>query len=254
MPSPQVLEARLESIAQTLRSSNNVYALLGLGSAGVDRTRMDKYSDLDFFVIAKEGFKQEFIDDLGWLKASGELGFSVKNTVDGHKFLYLDGVFCEFAVFEPHELRQIPFSKGRVVWAEEGFNCDLLMPTNTAGSYSRSSDIEWIIGESLTNLYVGLGRYCRGEKLSAFKFVQVFSADRLLDLLHIKYESKSTEVDQYMPDRRAEARLPMTEPLFEMFCQGYGKTPESALTQLQWLEENFSINEYIAREIRRLAG
>ncbi|WLD57821.1 hypothetical protein NFC81_14065 [Salinispirillum sp. LH 10-3-1] len=128
------------------------------------------------------------------------------------------------------------------------------MPTNAAGSYSRSSDIEWIIGESLTNLYVGLGRYCRGEKLSAFKFVQVFSADRLLDLLHIKHEIHSAEVDRYMPDRRAEVRLSLVEPLFEMFCQGYSKTPASALAQLQWLEENFSINDIMAKEIRRLAG
>lgn len=30
-----------------------------------------------------------------------------------------DGVFCEFAVFEPHELAPIPFAPGRWVWRRD---------------------------------------------------------------------------------------------------------------------------------------
>lgn len=254
MPSLQLLEGRLNSIAESLKNSQKAYALLGLGSVGLESERMDEYSDLDFFVIVKEGLKQEFIDDLSWLKESGEQGYALRNTVDGYKFLYADGVFCEFAVFELHELVGIPFSEGRVIWAEDGFDCALLKPSTRAGVYERSKDIEWIIGESLTNLYVGLGRFRRGEKLSAFKFVQVFSADRILDLLYIKHEPSAYQVDQYMPDRRVEYRLEMVESLFASFCQGYDKTPESALAQLQWLEENFLINSMIAGEIRELAS
>jgi len=127
------------------------------------------------------------------------------------------------------------------------------MPKNNQGIYQRSDNTEWIMGEALTNLFVGLGRFRRGEKLSAMKFVQSFSLDRLIDLIHILNEPKHNMADKYMPDRRLESRFPMSEPLLTSFCQGYTKTPESALAQLNWLEANFTVNECIAGEIRRLA-
>ena len=45
MPSVQQLETRLQAIASSLKNSGNAYALLGLGSAGIERSRMDQYSD-----------------------------------------------------------------------------------------------------------------------------------------------------------------------------------------------------------------
>jgi hypothetical protein len=254
MPTIIELEHRLTAIGQSLANSGRAYALLGLGSAGIERERMDDYSDLDFFVIAKEGYKTEFINDLSWLTSIQPKGYSVQNTVDGHKFLYADGIFCEFAVFEPHELPHIPFSPGQVVWSEPGFDLQCLTPTNNAGIYERNDNIEWIIGESLTNLYVGLGRYCRGEKLSAMKFVQSFSLDRLIDLIHLQQPNNDKWVDQYMPDRRLEARFNTIEDTLARCCQGYQHTPESALAQLDWLEKHYEINTAIAREIRNLAA
>jgi hypothetical protein len=62
--------------------------LLALGSAGLERQRLDRYSDLDFFVIVAQGYKVHYIESLDWL-------------ADGHKALMTDGIFCEFAVFEP---------------------------------------------------------------------------------------------------------------------------------------------------------
>jgi hypothetical protein len=253
MPSPIELETRLHAIGQSLKNSGKAYALLGLGSVGLERSRMDAYSDLDFFAIVKEGSKNEFIQNLFWLTDIHPMGYSFQNTVDGHKFLYQDGIFCEFAVFEPHELKNIPFAQGQVIWNEEGFDTDCLVPTNDGGKYQRSDDTQWILGEALTNLYVGLGRYQRGEKLSAMKFVQNFSLDRIVDLMHSKLTSQPGYVDQYMPDRRIESRLEGAESLLSRFCQGYDKTIESALAQLQWLEENFEVNPHIAQTIRSLA-
>ena len=253
MPSPKNLELRLQKIAQVLATSGRAYALLGLGSAGLERSRMDEYSDLDFFAIVKEGQKHSFINDLSWLTDIHPAGYSFQNTVDGHKFLYEDGIFCEFAVFEPHELTHIPFAEGQIIWAETDFDVGSLKPSNNSGAYNRSDDIEWLLGESLTNLYVGLGRYRRGEKLSAMKFVQSFSLDRVLDLWHILKTEEPGWVDQYMPDRRIEQRFEHIEDLLSGFCQGYDKTPESALAQLQWLQESIQVNDYIASEIVRLA-
>ena len=253
MPATSNLEQRLIDIGRSLASTGQAYALLGLGSAGLEAARMDEYSDLDFFAIVKEGQKRNFIDHLDWLSTISPLGYAFRNTADGYKALYEDGIFCEFAVFEPHELADIPFSAGRVVWSQPEFNTDCLNPSNNAGRYQRSDNIEWIIGEAVTNLYVGLCRFHRGERLSAMKFVQSFSVDRILDLLHIQQPASDFE-DQYMPDRRLEFRFPMSEPLMATFCQGYQHTPDSAVAQLTWLQKNFEVNSCIAREIRRLAA
>ncbi|MBU2863628.1 hypothetical protein KO489_07235 [Reinekea forsetii] len=252
MPTPNELIERLTQIGQSLKNTNAAYALLGLGSVGREQDRLDQYSDLDFFVIAKEQKKQSFLKSLSWLTQISPAGYYFQNTVDGFKFLYKDGIFCEFAIFEADELPSIPFSQGKVIWSESGFDTSLLHPTSTQGVYQRSDDIEWILGEALTNLYVGLGRYQRGEKLSAFKFVQSFALDRLIDLCHIQWTPKQNSQDIFMPDRRLENRFEAAEALIDQCAQGYSKTIESALAQLQWLEEHFEVNGAIAGEIRRL--
>ncbi|CAH7070451.1 hypothetical protein VCHA54P496_10334 [Vibrio chagasii] len=113
---PTMLLQRLDSIGQCLRASNKALALLGLGSVGIETERLDQYSDVDFFAIAQAGQKQHFLNNLNWLSDVHPIDYSVRNTVDGYKVLYADGIFCEFAVFEPHELAHIPFAEGRIVW------------------------------------------------------------------------------------------------------------------------------------------
>ncbi len=253
MPTVATLQQRMTDIGESLRRTGNAYALLGLGSAGRERERMDEHSDLDFFAIVKEGHKQAFIEDLSWLSNISPAGYAFRNTVDGYKFLYEDGVFCEFAVFEPQELATIPFSEGQVIWAEDGFDTQMLKPTDTRGAYHRSDDVQWIIGEALTNLYVGLCRFQRGEILSAMKFVQSFALDRIIDLLHIQQPNSAGLVDRYMPDRRVENRLTGSQELLAQFCPGYQKTPEAVLAQLRWLAQHYEINTTIAAEIRRRA-
>ena len=253
MPDIHHLQNRLNEIALQLARSGHAHALLGLGSAGNEQDRLDRYSDLDFFAIVHRGFKTLFIEDLTWLTDIAEPGYYFRNTQDGYKFLYADGVFCEFAVFEPQELATIPFTGGRLIWAEDGFDTDLIHPISTQGHYRRSEDTDWIIGEALTNLYVGLGRYCRGEKLSAMKFVQNYALDRLIDLRHLQTGPRAGQVDPFMPDRRLEQHFPDIESQLASFCQGYLNTPESALAQLDWLEQHYDINRVIAADIRRLA-
>jgi hypothetical protein len=190
---------------------------------------------------------------LQWLTNIHPAAYSFQNTKDGFKFLYRDGIFCEFAIFESPELPTIPFSKGKVIWSAPNFDTAQLNPTSKLGIYQRSEDIEWILGEALTNLYVGLGRYQRGEKLSAFKFVQSFALDRLIDLCHIKWTPQQSNADIFMPDRRIENRFEEIEILLTQCAQGYSNTIESALAQLEWLERNFKVNRFIAEEIRRVA-
>ena len=64
MNKTELLLQRLDEIGQSLKDSKQALALLALGSCGTERERLDQYSDLDFFVIVKDGYKQTYIQDL----------------------------------------------------------------------------------------------------------------------------------------------------------------------------------------------
>lgn len=245
---------RLSCIGRSLERSKGALALLGLGSVGRESERLDEYSDLDFFVVVESGLKAHFLNNLEWMEACGSSSFHFRNTKDGYKYFYDDGVLCEFAVFESRELSHIPYQEGRLIWHVPNFDVGLARPQCAKGHYRRSEDLEWLLGEALTNLYVGMCRFRRGEKLSGMRLIQIHAVDRIMDLLHRGAKPNSCAGDPFAPDRRVEFRYPEAERMMVSMCQGYERVPESAMAQLDWLETHFEINEVIASEIRRLGA
>ena len=252
MDRPKLLLERLNQIGASLEKTGKAHALLGLGSVGLELERLDEYSDIDFFAIVQKGHKQEFLDSLAWLSDIKPIDYAVRNTVDGYKVLYSDGVFCEFAVFEPEELTGIPFSEGRIVWQQADFNTDCCVPPKQ--EQNQEHDLEWIIGEAMTNLYVGMCRYNRGEKLSGMRFVQSFALDRLIELAERIEQPNPALVDVFMADRRLEVRFPEFSKMLPSFTQGYEFTPESAVAQLEFLNAHFSVNQAMRTRILELCN
>jgi hypothetical protein len=248
-----LLLARLKDIGQSLAGTGHGLALFGLGSVGIERDRLDEYSDLDFFVIVEEGYKRRFIDNLEWLSSVCGIAYGFRNTDDGHKVLFEDGVFCEFAVFEPAELPGIPFARGQVVWKQPHVDDSISIPANAAPTSSAKS-VDWLIGETLTNLYVGLCRYCRGEKLSATRFIQGHAVDRTLELAKLIDAELPVSRDDFANERRYEQRFPSMTQELPNFIQGYERSQESARAILSFLEKHFAINAAMAKAIRELCG
>jgi len=114
--------------------------------------------------------------------------------------------------------------------------------------------VEWPLGEALTNLYVGLKRYRRGEKLSAMRFVQVFALDRVLELAPALEAEQPAHRDPFNNERRLEQRFPRLCARLPEFAQGYDRTPESALALLGFLEQHFTVNAASARISRAMAA
>lgn len=228
---PEELLDRLEEIGDRLRDSGHALALIGLGSAGLERERLDAWSDLDFFVIVEPGWKQRFVDDLGWLAAAAPLAWHFRNTADGHKALMRDGVFCEFAVFEPAELVSIPFAPGRVVWKRADVGDDIATPRRALPPREPPGEA-WIIGEALSNLLVGLQRFHRGERLSAMRLVQVCAVDRLIELETLRQPGTSNGADPFARERRLEARAPNLAAELPPLVPGIQATPQAALAML----------------------
>jgi lincosamide nucleotidyltransferase len=191
------------------------------------------------------------LESLQWLSDVHPLAFSFLNTQDGYKLLFEDGIFCEFAVFEPGELESIPFAPGRIVWKRtevpDTFGQPITVPTS-----KQKRDKDWLLGEALTNIYVGLIREKRGEILSATRFIQGYAVDRLLELVEYVESANETFRDPFVNERRFEQRFPVLTSQVNTWMQGYEKNCESALAMLEFLEDYFEVNEAIAKAIREL--
>ena len=248
----QHLLTRLEEIGRSLERSGQALALIGLGSVGLERERLDEFSDLDFFAVVESGCKVRYLENLDWLSSLNPLAYAFKNTADGYKLLFSDGVFCEFAVFEPAELAQAAYAPGRMIWRREDVPASWAAPQRPAPAM-HELDVAWQVGEALTNLYVGLGRFRRGEKLSAQRFIQHYAVDRLLALNGELETPQAGLLDPFSHERRCERRYPLFAQALPQFVQGYERSPQSALAILAFLEAHFSVNPAIAARIRALA-
>lgn len=250
MDRKQLLLARLNEIGHSLERTGHALALIGLGSVGIELERLDEYSDLDFFVIVGDGYKGRFIQNLDWLSAVCPIAYQFQNTPDGHKLLFADGVFCEFAVFEMAELKGIPFARGRIVWKQSHVDDAICVPVRISTPAKRDKD--WLLGEALTNLYVGLCRYQRGEKLAAARLIQVHAVDRVLELTELVEQETSVVRDGFANERRFEVRFPKAARDLPTFMQGYENSRSSALAILGFLENHFPVNTVLAQAIRKL--
>ena len=247
----RLLLNRLNEIGHSLEKSGHALALIGLGSVGLELHRLDEFSDLDFFVIVEAGYKQQYLNDLNWLSQLCPVDYYFLNSRDGYKLLFADGVFCEFAIFEPDELQEIPFAAGRIVWKQEHVSETISEPAKGRKIHTKR-DQAWLLGEALTNLYVGMGREKRGERLSASRFIQGYAVDRVLELMEWIQDSQPVTRDEFSLERRFEARYTGASQKLTQWIQGYEHNRESALAILSFLEQNFEINAAIANAIRKL--
>jgi hypothetical protein len=167
--------------------------------------------------------------------------------------LFEDGIFCEFAVFEPDELRKVDFSPGRVVWKSDRFD-DALATPRSLPTPAAPESVEWLIGEALTNIYVGMCRYRRGEKLSALRFIQGYAVDRMIQLAERIYEPAPGHRDTFSAERRFEQRFPESAAEFASFMPGYHDSPRAALEILRFIEERYEVNARLKQVIEDLCA
>ncbi len=251
MSIPERLLQRMDELGAVLARRGDAIALIGLGSVGVDLDRLDEHSDMDFFVVVDDGAKQRYLDSIDWLEALGPVQFSFANSVDGRKVLFADGLFAEYAIFTVVELHAGSFPPGRLVWARDDAPAGIERSGKPLEP-SPHADPEYQVNEALTNLYVGLHRDARGERLAATRLIQSYAVDRLLT--HLELTEPGPRQDMFVIERGVERRWgPDVLPLAQL-VPGYDRNREAALAILGWLEARAEVDPMLAAEIRRLAG
>lgn len=241
---------RLQEIAQSVQDTEKALALLGLGSVGVEMERLDEFSDLDFFVIVKDGYKNHFIDDISWLTNITPVLYKFRNTNDGYKIMYEDEIYCEFAVFELYELENIPYAEGRIIWRDDDFDKSLCIPKKTGAPTWKPESSEWLIGEIITCIYVGLCRFNRGEKLSGYRFIQGHAFALFVDLVDMtEKKSENIKDDIYSKERRFEEKFPGIDETLCSFLLGYKQTKEAAKNMINYMDEKYEVNSSMKKII-----
>lgn len=231
---------RMEEIGRAVAEYDGTLMLLALGSIGLETDRLDEYSDLDFFLIVEDGQKGRFIDNLDWLEVA-PFAYQFQNTKDGHKVMYADGIYAEFAVFDLPEMPAIAYTPGRIVWQRD----EALEAFATPKIVTPATDVSHCYEEALTNLYVGLLRERRGERLAGFELIQVSAVNNVL-------KAHGEMSDPFNPTRRVEVQHPEMLAFLERAVLGYGRSVEAAAYILAYIEERHPVNATLKREIDRL--
>lgn len=241
-------QARMYDLVESIKKDPNILCLLGLGSMS-ETNRLDNFSDMDFFLIVKEGTKETYLSDLSWL-AVKTIVFSFKNSDDGHKVMFEDGVFAEFAIFTELEIQQARFSKGLVYYKKDGFNEDLIRPRFEPKK--RIINVDYHVNEALSNILIGLKRAKRGELSSATTFIQSYAYELVLGLFTKVFKESVVQIDPFVLERRIENRFIESNDWIANMRQGYLRNKESAQTILKFLMKYFNPNHAMVDEIEKL--
>jgi hypothetical protein len=103
----------------------------------------------------------------------------------------------------------------------------------------------------LTNLYVGLHRELRGERLTAARFIQTYAVDRVIDLLRLTAPAGHRR-DPFDASRRVEQAYPPEVLPLPAMVPGYEHTRAAARFTFDWLRQRFVVDPVVAAAIGQL--
>lgn len=249
---PERLLAFLDRLGAEFDRRGDAVALLGLGSVGRDLHRLDEHSDADFFVVVDDAAARDrYLADIDWLEAAQPVVWSFENSPAGRKALLADGLFAEYAVFSLADLATAGYPPGRVHWSRVDAPEGLEIPKVPV---PRAQPLEHEVGEAITNLYVGLHRDLRGERLTATRFIQGYAVDRWVTVLGHLGLGDGEAQDVFVVDRGVERRFGADVLPLEHLVPGYEGNALAAQTLLDLLEAHVELDASIVAAVRDLIG
>lgn len=196
-------------------------------------------------VVATEA-SADLINDLSWLSEIQHIAFHYQRANNGVRVVFSDGVFCELYLHEPQHLQPELAANWKLDWQLSGHRLagfpDVQIQTDEPNR-------DWLAGELLTNLVIGLRAFVKGEKFSAFLSIQQQSVTYLLKLVNLIQ-------DKHIPEEIVEdweLRFPELKEHLPHFAAGYTQSPESSVQILRYLESLLPINHFIKDQILNLA-
>ncbi|MBE1298722.1 MAG: hypothetical protein GJ680_02265 [Alteromonadaceae bacterium] len=242
-----LVQDRLEQIQQQVSSLPHVHELRLSDHAYLQHPMHSNDCDLHFVLLVDSGFQSRFIDCLSWLTEIQHIAFKYRHVDNGYRFLFSDGIYCEFTVEE----LKFGESADSVNLTTRQTEIATLRPSGqlNAIGLDEGQDEDWLLGEMLTNLLIGLRRFNRGDRLSAFYCIQHHALSSLLELL-VQWEVSQTKQKRLAKgDICFEQSYPHARNQVASFAMGYDKSPQSASAMLEYAEQHHNLNYFIKDQI-----
>jgi hypothetical protein len=205
-----------ELLVANLKKDDAILGLVAAGSMAGQDYQPDEWSDHDFLVITRPGEQARYRKEFNWLPRSNEIAWAFQETEHGCKVIYRDGHLAEFAIFDEAELKMARINRYRVLLDRAQISVQMAENASQTSTASESETDLFHAGQILTNILVGMGRYWRGEKLSAHKFVKINTIHHLTALLNQNTGSPHRGLaDNLDPTRRFEIVHPHLGPELE---------------------------------------
>lgn len=236
--------------------------VLGLVALGSMASGPDEYSDHDFLVVTSADASESVREDTSWLPDPERLVLHYRETAHGLKGVYDDGHLIEYAVFTLDEIALARLNRTRVLLdrADVGARITAAVHATAPQVEAEAKPDEWLEGQFLTALLVGVQRHRRGEHVSALDFVHHLALSHLLTLLARRVPTdRPDQRDDLNPFRRVEIVYPAVgKELAKIF--GTGDVDEAARELLDLaareLRHVFDVDsagwEVVRRSIRRV--
>lgn len=200
-----------DALRRALEPDPRVIGLMAAGSMAGQSHQPDEWSDHDFWVIVEPGAQAWYHTHTEWLPDSDQIVLWFQEPHGGFKVVYRSGHLLEFAVSEREILLRAKVNDYRLLIDRCGLAADLvqLQRSTEAEFRQQTADDLCLLGQFLTNLLVGVGRYRRGEHLSARSLISMWAFHGLLRLIarYIPAEHPGT-LDNLDPLRRFEMVYP----------------------------------------------
>jgi hypothetical protein len=202
-----------DQLTQNLQEQPAVLGLIFLGSAA-DHSRIDQWSDHDFFVVTVNGRAEELRQNLNWLPNHSEIAMSPRETAHGLKVVYENGHVLEFAVFEDSELEIASANSYLVTLDKSGTiksRMSKIAEKTTVGLENSKFYPDSTYELLLCQLLIGVGRARRGENLIANEHIRSWAVTALVKLLRHWQEPMQDSIhltDSLNPLRRFEKQYP----------------------------------------------
>ena len=200
--SPERFARFIDLLCETARTSPDIVGFVGMGSTA-ERHRVDEWSDHDFALVTVDGAQDRYRYDLSWLPGASDVALSVVEFHGGVKVIYDDGHVLEFGITSIDDLRHWAGNSYDVFYdaggVAEAFAAMVARPLPT-GERNDAADVRLV----LTQVLVGIGRYRRGEVLSAGESVRSEALAHLLRVLGRRLPGDQRMLDTLDPRRRFE--------------------------------------------------
>ena len=205
----QEYHAFTNQLVANLTQRTDVLGLVAVGSMAAQDYQPDAWSDHDFYVITQTGAQEHYRKQHTWLPDHDNIVWAFQETAHGVKVIYQSGHLLEYAVFDEQELQLARSNRYRVLLDRSTIDQQMAQIAALTNNQSTAQIAGFDIGQFLTNILVGMGRYARGEVLSAHNFVKGSAVNHLVVLIqrHVHSEQHSL-ADNLDPNRRFELVYP----------------------------------------------